>query len=68
VISFVFNPQTISTARHRCSFLKRLDVVGCKREIVERVKKTACIHLGEDEGITTDIESGFLKIVCDSQI
>jgi hypothetical protein len=36
---FIFNHQTVSTARHRSS-LSRLDVVGCGREVAERVKKT----------------------------
>jgi hypothetical protein len=36
---FIFSLQTVSTARHRSS-LSRLDVVGCGREVAERVKKT----------------------------
>jgi hypothetical protein len=38
---FIFNLQTVSTTRrHRCSFPSRPDVVGCGREVPERVKKT----------------------------
>jgi hypothetical protein len=42
---FIFNLQTVSTARRRCrSSLSRLDVVGCGREVVERVKKTTSVQ------------------------
>jgi hypothetical protein len=41
---FIFNLQTVSTARHRCCFfLNRRDVVGCGREVAERVKKTTSV-------------------------
>jgi hypothetical protein len=41
---FIFNLQTVSTARHRCrSFLSRPDVVGCGREVAEQVKKAASV-------------------------
>jgi hypothetical protein len=41
---FIFNLQTVSTARRRCrSSLTRPDVVGCGREVVERVKKTTSV-------------------------
>jgi hypothetical protein len=41
---FIFNLQTMSTARRRCrSSLRRPDIVGCGREVAERVKKTTCI-------------------------
>jgi hypothetical protein len=41
---FIFNLQTVSTARRRCrSSLSRPDVVGCGPEIVEWVKKTTSI-------------------------
>jgi hypothetical protein len=37
----IFNLQTVSTARRRCrSSLSRPNVVGCGREVAERVKKT----------------------------
>jgi hypothetical protein len=42
--SFIFNLQTVLTARRRCrSSLSRLDVVGYRREVAERVKKTTSI-------------------------
>jgi hypothetical protein len=38
---FIFNLQTMSTARHRCrSSLSSPDAVGCGWEVIERVKKT----------------------------
>jgi ppGpp synthetase/RelA/SpoT-type nucleotidyltranferase len=41
---FIFNLQTVSTARRRCrSSLSRFDVVDCRREVAERVKKTTSI-------------------------
>jgi hypothetical protein len=41
---FVFNLQTVSTARHRCrSSQSRPDVVVCGREVAERVKKTTSV-------------------------
>jgi hypothetical protein len=41
---FIFNLQTMSTTRHRCrSFLSRHNVVGCRRKVVERVKKTTYV-------------------------
>jgi hypothetical protein len=41
---FIFNLQTVSTVRHRCrSSLSRLDVVGCRQEVTERVKKTTSV-------------------------
>jgi hypothetical protein len=41
---FIFNLQTVSTARHRCrSSLSRPDIVGCGRKVVERVKKTTSV-------------------------
>jgi hypothetical protein len=41
---FIFNLQTVTTV-HRCcrSSLCRTDVVGCGREVVERVKKTTSV-------------------------
>jgi hypothetical protein len=39
---FIFNLQTVWTARRR-SFLSRPDVVGCRREVAERVKKTTSV-------------------------
>jgi hypothetical protein len=41
---FVFNLQTVSTACCRCrSSLSRPDIVGCEREVAERVKKTTSV-------------------------
>jgi hypothetical protein len=41
---FIFNLQTVSTARRCCrSSLSRSDVVGCGREVTERVKKTTSV-------------------------
>jgi hypothetical protein len=41
---FIFNLQTVSSVRRRCrSSLSQLDVVGCRWEITERVKKTTSI-------------------------
>jgi hypothetical protein len=41
---FIFNLQTVSTARHRCrSSLCRPNVVGCRWEVAERVKKTTSV-------------------------
>jgi hypothetical protein len=41
---FVFNLQTMSTARRRCRFsLSRLDVVGCGQEDAKRIKKTTSV-------------------------
>ena len=41
---FVFNLQTVSTARRRrCSSQSRHDVVGCGREVVEQVRKTTSV-------------------------
>jgi hypothetical protein len=41
---FIFNLQTVSTARRRCrSSLSRPDVVGCGREVAERVKETTSV-------------------------
>jgi hypothetical protein len=41
---FIFNLQTVSTARRRCrSSLSRTDVDGCGREVAERVKKTTSV-------------------------
>ena len=41
---FIFNLQTVSTARRRCrSSLSRPDVVGCRREVAEWVKKTTSV-------------------------
>jgi hypothetical protein len=41
---FIFNLQTVSTARRRCrSSLSRPDVVCCGREVIERVKKTTFV-------------------------
>jgi hypothetical protein len=41
---FIFNLQTVSTVRRRCrSSLSRPDIVGCGREVVERVKKTTSV-------------------------
>jgi hypothetical protein len=41
---FIFNLQTVSTARRRCRCsLSRPDVVGCRREVAERVKKTTSV-------------------------
>jgi hypothetical protein len=41
---FIFNLQTVSTARCRCrSSLSRPDIVGCRREIAERVMKTTSV-------------------------
>jgi hypothetical protein len=35
---FIFNLQTVSTARRRCrSSLSRPDVIGCGREVAKRV-------------------------------
>jgi hypothetical protein len=41
---FIFNLQTVSTARRHCrSSLSRPDVFGCRREVVERVNKTTSV-------------------------
>jgi hypothetical protein len=41
---FIFNLQTVSTARHHCrSSLSQPDVVVCRREFSERVKKTTSV-------------------------
>jgi hypothetical protein len=41
---FIFNLQTVSTARRHCrSSLSWPDVVGCGREVAERVKKTTSV-------------------------
>jgi hypothetical protein len=41
---FIFNLQTVSMARHHCrSSLSRPDVVGCGRDVAERVKKTTSV-------------------------
>jgi hypothetical protein len=41
---FIFNLQTVSTARRRCrSSLRWPDVVGCGREVAKRVKKTTSV-------------------------
>jgi hypothetical protein len=41
---FIFNLQTVSMARRRChSSLSRLDVVGSRREVAERAKKTISV-------------------------
>jgi hypothetical protein len=41
---FIFNIQTVSTARCCCrSSLSRPDVVDCGREVAERVKKTTSV-------------------------
>jgi hypothetical protein len=41
---FIFNLQTVSTARRRCrSSLSWPDVVGCGREVAERVNKTTSV-------------------------
>jgi hypothetical protein len=41
---FIFNLQTVSTARHRCrSSLSWPAVVCCGRKVIERVKKTTFI-------------------------
>lgn len=41
---FIFNLQTVSTARRHCrSFRSRPDVFGCGQEDVERVKKTTSV-------------------------
>jgi hypothetical protein len=41
---FIFNLQTVSTARRRCrSSLSRPDIVGCGQEVAERVKKTTSV-------------------------
>jgi hypothetical protein len=42
--SFIFNLQIVSMARRRCRFsLSRPDVVGCRRKVAERVKKTTFV-------------------------
>jgi hypothetical protein len=41
---FIFNLKTVLTACRRCrSCVSRLEVVGCGREVTERVKKTTSI-------------------------
>jgi hypothetical protein len=41
---FIFNLQTVSTARRCCHCsLSRPDVVGCGREVAERIKKTTSV-------------------------
>jgi hypothetical protein len=41
---FVFNLQTVLTVSCRCRFfLSRLDVVGCEREVAERIKNTTSV-------------------------
>jgi hypothetical protein len=41
---FIFNLQTVSTARRCCrSSLSRPDIVGCGREVAERVMKTTSV-------------------------
>jgi hypothetical protein len=41
---FIFNLQTVSTACRRCrSSVSRPDVVGCGREVTERIKKTTSV-------------------------
>jgi hypothetical protein len=40
----IFNLQTVSTVRCHCrSSLSRPDVVGCGREVAERIKKTTSV-------------------------
>jgi hypothetical protein len=52
---FILNLQTVLTARHRCcSSLSRPDVVGCKWEVAERVKKDHISPEDEEEGRTAD--------------
>jgi hypothetical protein len=52
---FIFNLQTVLTARRRChSFLSQSDVVGCGREVAERVKKDHIRPEDEEEGRTAD--------------
>jgi hypothetical protein len=42
--SFIFNLQTVSMVCRRCrSSLSRLGVVGCGREVAERVKKNTSV-------------------------
>jgi hypothetical protein len=41
---FIFNLQTMSTVRRRCrSSLGRPNIVGCGREVAERIKKTTSV-------------------------
>jgi hypothetical protein len=41
---FIFNLETVSTARHRCcSSLSQPNVVGCGREVAEWAKKTTSV-------------------------
>jgi hypothetical protein len=41
---FIFNLQTVSMARRCCrSSLSQPDVVGCGREVAERIKKTTSV-------------------------
>jgi hypothetical protein len=41
---FIFNLQTVSTARRHCRFsLSRPNVVGCGRKVAERVQKTTSV-------------------------
>jgi ppGpp synthetase/RelA/SpoT-type nucleotidyltranferase len=43
-MSFVFNLQTMSIAFRRCrSSLSQPDIVGCRREVTGRVKKTTSV-------------------------
>jgi hypothetical protein len=50
---FIFNLQTVSTARRRCrSFLSRPDVIDCGREVAERVKKTTFVPKTKKEELS----------------
>jgi hypothetical protein len=41
---FIINLQTVSMARRRCrSSLSRPDIVGCRREVAKRFKKTTTV-------------------------
>jgi hypothetical protein len=50
-MSFVFNLQTVSAARRRrcCSSLCWPDVVGCRREVTEHVKKITSVPEAKKE-------------------
>jgi hypothetical protein len=42
---FIFNLQTVSMTCYRCrSSLSRPDIVGCRREVAEWVKKTTFVQ------------------------
>jgi hypothetical protein len=63
---FIVNLQTVSTARRRCrSSLSRPDVVGCRQEVVEQVKKTTSVpKTKKKEELPMKLDVFFLSILC----